>query len=162
MLQFTVPQFIDVEDKIIGPLTTRQFIILLTGAVFIGLCYRFLTFTWFVGSGFTIFGISGMFAFFKVNGMPFHFFILNFIETGKKPGLRVWNQTFTPVTEEDLEVIKKKEEEAPPKEQIITTSRLTELSLMVDTKGAFREEKNHLYSKVNQENGQKEEKSSEK
>ena len=31
MQMFTVPQFIDVEDKIIGPITTRQFIICLVG-----------------------------------------------------------------------------------------------------------------------------------
>ena len=28
-MRFTVPQFIDVEDKIFGPLTTRQFLIML-------------------------------------------------------------------------------------------------------------------------------------
>ncbi|KKS92044.1 MAG: hypothetical protein UV69_C0039G0006, partial [Parcubacteria group bacterium GW2011_GWE2_43_12] len=31
MQQFVVPQFIDVEDKIIGPITVRQFIIIMVG-----------------------------------------------------------------------------------------------------------------------------------
>ena len=39
MQQFTVPQFIDFEDKIIGPITTRQFLILMGGFVAIALCY---------------------------------------------------------------------------------------------------------------------------
>jgi hypothetical protein len=31
MVQFQVPQFLDVEDKVIGPLTTKQFLYLLGG-----------------------------------------------------------------------------------------------------------------------------------
>ena len=33
MDQFVVPQFIDVEDKIFGPVTTRQFVILLVAGL---------------------------------------------------------------------------------------------------------------------------------
>ena len=33
MQQFTVPQFIDVEPKIIGPITTRQFLIFLAAGL---------------------------------------------------------------------------------------------------------------------------------
>ncbi len=45
MRQFTVPQFIDVEDKIIGPLTVRQFLIMLTGFAVIGVSYKFADFS---------------------------------------------------------------------------------------------------------------------
>jgi hypothetical protein len=34
-MQFPVPQFTDVEDKIIGPLTVKQFFILLVSAAII-------------------------------------------------------------------------------------------------------------------------------
>ena len=33
MQKFIVPQFIDVESKIIGPITTRQFLIMLAGLI---------------------------------------------------------------------------------------------------------------------------------
>lgn len=48
MLQFTVPQFIDVEDKIIGTITVRQFIILLVAAILIAVSYRVLDTAGFV------------------------------------------------------------------------------------------------------------------
>jgi len=41
MPQFVVPQFIDVEDKIIGPITTRQFIMGVVAMLLIFLAYRF-------------------------------------------------------------------------------------------------------------------------
>ena len=141
MQQFTVPQFIDVEDKIIGPLTTRQFLILLLGAILIGLSYKFLKFTWFLGAGLTVFLISGIFAFLKINGMPFHFFVLNFVQTSKKPKKRIWNQRDKKMHDGEIKV-KKEEREIFPKKRVVPTSRLTELSLMVDTRGAFHGEKN--------------------
>ena len=136
MLQFTVPQFIDVEDKIIGPITTRQFLIMLTGFIFIGISYKLFDFSLFVVSGLLIFAMSGVLAFLKINGMPFHFFILNFLQTLKKPNLRVWNKipTKTDAGKEDKIDIDHKKEILPPKK--VSSSRLTELSLIVDTQGA--------------------------
>ena len=94
MQQFTVPQFIDVEDKIIGPVTARQFIIMLAGFMLIAISYKIFSFNLFIGIGMAIFGTSGTLAFLKINGMPFHFFILNFTQTTRRPGLRVWDKTF--------------------------------------------------------------------
>lgn len=137
MQQFTVPQFLDVEDKIIGPITARQFIILLAGFILIALCYKFLQFTTFIIVGLMIFGLSGIIAFLKVNGMPFHFFVLNFIQTTKRPGLRVWNNELSHY------VVAAEEKEELPTEAVlakppqISSSRLAELSLIVDTQGGY-------------------------
>ena len=51
MQQFTVPQFIDVEDKVIGPITVRQFIIMLAGFLAIAICYKLLDFAAFIVAG---------------------------------------------------------------------------------------------------------------
>jgi hypothetical protein len=144
MQQFTVPQFIDVEDKIIGPLTTRQFLIMLFCAVLIGACYKFFDFTLFVTMGIFIFMVCGVFAFFKINGMPFHFFVLNFFQTIGRPGLRIWENSigkaFAKEEQEETVAIEKIPQKAPLD---YTSSRLSELSLIVDTRGAYRgEEKN--------------------
>ena len=40
-MRFQVPQFIEVEDKIFGPLTLKQFIYVFGGG---GLCFVFYTF----------------------------------------------------------------------------------------------------------------------
>ena len=139
MQQFTVPQFIDVEDKIIGPITTRQFIIMLAGFAFIGISYKVFDFSLFITFGIITFGVSGIFAFLKINGMPFHFFVLNFIQTLKRPGIRVWNnyiyQKDTDWKEEKLKVTEKLPQ-IPAK--IYAASRLAELSLVVDTGGAYK------------------------
>ena len=41
-MQFIVPQFIDVEDKIIGPVTTRQFVVLLAAGAMIVIDYQII------------------------------------------------------------------------------------------------------------------------
>jgi len=81
MQQFVVPQFIDVENKIIGPITTRQFVIFLVGALFIGAAYKLFDFALFITVGILILGICGIFAFGRINGRPFHYFLLNLIQT---------------------------------------------------------------------------------
>lgn len=139
MQQFTVPQFIDVEDKIIGPVTARQFIIMLTGFMIMAICYRIFDFSLFLFSSIIIFAVSGIIAFFKVNGMPFHFFMLNFTQTFKRPKLRVWNCSLEEIKEYyEGETSKKKEEGPIVPQKIFDKSRLSELALMVDTQGVYK------------------------
>ena len=113
---------------------------MLTGFMFIAISYKIFRFSWFIVISIMIFGISGIFAFFKVNGMPFHFFILNFIQTSKRPFLRVWNNIYN-------KEIPIKEDASPPQEIATvpklsyTTSRLAELALVVDTQGGYGGEK---------------------
>jgi hypothetical protein len=141
MQQFTVPQFIDVEDKIIGPITTRQFIIMLLGFIIIGVGYKTFDFSLFITFGLSVFAISGVFAFVKINGMPFHFFVLNFIQTLQRPALRAWNNAIGRPAEDLGEYKKTIVEEKPTvMAKRFTTSRLAELSLIVDTQGAYQGE----------------------
>lgn len=77
--------------------------------------------------------------------MPFHFFVLNFSQTTIRPSKRVWNQDFGKDVVSDKEVqqtITYKEEVKPKKS--FTTTRLNELSLIVDTQGAFQGQKQDL------------------
>ncbi|WKZ25082.1 MAG: PrgI family protein [Patescibacteria group bacterium] len=139
MQQFTVPQFIEVEDKIIGALTVRQFVISLVGVLLIALCYRLFDFELFLIVGILIFLITVLFAFIKVNAMPFHFFLLNLIETLKKPRLRIWQKDDTMLAELMISHPKPKTPPSPPDRQALI-SRLNELSLIVDTKGMYQGE----------------------
>ncbi len=142
MQQFTVPQFIDVEDKIIGPITTRQFIIMLSGFALIGISYKIFDFSAFIVVGLSIFAISGIFSFAKINGSQFHLFVLNLIQTLKKPGLRVWNHTIGKSEAEYAEYkeieTKELEQASLPPDKHYTISRLAELALIVDTKGVYK------------------------
>jgi len=141
MQQFTVPQFIDVESKIIGPITTRQFLIFLGAAIIIGISYRLFDFSLFLTITIVIVVISSIFAFLKVNGRPFHFFVLNFIQTLGRSNVRVWNHRLSSIDQHAKEPEIKKEE-APIVKEVYQSSRLADLSLVVDTKGRYRGEDN--------------------
>jgi hypothetical protein len=141
MQQFIVPQFIDVEAKIIGPITARQFVIMLSGVVLGAVFYKIFDFSLFLTAAILDLIIVGIFSFVKINARPFHLFIINFLETLKKPKLRVWNNAIFNVN------VRKEEEEAEKTAQLSapslkrpTQSRLAELSLIVDTGGAYRGE----------------------
>ncbi|PKM89057.1 hypothetical protein CVU83_00765 [Candidatus Falkowbacteria bacterium HGW-Falkowbacteria-2] len=137
MQQFTVPQFIDVESKIIGPITTRQFLIFLGAATIIGISYKIFDFTLFLTTAIVVFLIATVFAFIKINGRPFHFFILNLVQTFRRPNLRVWNHRQGDIVSMPEAPITKAEVHAKPKE-IYRSSRLADLALVVDTKGRYR------------------------
>ena len=155
MQQFTVPQFIDVEDKIIGPITVRQFIIMMAGFMVIGIFYKIFNFSLFVMTGIGVFGMSGILAFFKVNGMPFHFFVLNFTQTAKRPSLRVWNNSHDQEAQtEDVEKIVGPKIPVQP-EKLITTSRLAQLALVVDTQGGYKGEEENAQIKIQSEKRKK-------
>jgi hypothetical protein len=137
MQQFTVPQFIDVEDKIIGPITTRQFLILLVGAIFVAIFYKTFDFSLFVFSSVIVAVIAFIIAFIKINGRPFHYFALNLIQTLKKPNLRVWNKTYDAsgaIEDDEIEKV----ERMPTKTINLRSSRLDQMSLIVDTYGQYR------------------------
>ena len=70
-MEYQVPQFIEVEDKIIGPLTLKQFIYI-SGAI--GICVVFFVYlpilVAFLLSA-PVVGLAAALAFYKVNGKSF-------------------------------------------------------------------------------------------
>lgn len=69
-MQFPVPQFIDTEDKVVGPFTLRQFMYIAigSGACFV-LFFLLQTWLWFLISLF-ILAIAAGLAFAKIEGRP--------------------------------------------------------------------------------------------
>jgi len=70
MAQYQVPQFIEVEDKIFGPLTLKQFIYLAGGGGLCFLMFSLLPIYLTVLLGIPIMALSAGLAFFSVNGRP--------------------------------------------------------------------------------------------
>jgi hypothetical protein len=137
MHQFTVPQFIDVEDKIIGPVTVRQFVILLVAGLFLFLEFKLSDFVLFIVLAVPTAIVFGTFAFAKINGAPFHYFVLNFVKTFRNPDLRLWRQMAeAEVKEEALPagII------TPTKQRRLDAPSLSSLSLLVDTGGIYQDE----------------------
>jgi hypothetical protein len=140
--QFIVPQFIDVEDKILGPISVRQFVMFLAAAGLIVGSYQILYKLANQPSAF-IFSAIGIlialiaFAFIKVNGRPFHIFVLSLLQSVKNPRIRLWNNVVT-------ERLTYRREPPPPAapavKQPMSQTKLARLALLVDTAGAFHEE----------------------
>ncbi|MCX6778913.1 MAG: PrgI family protein [Candidatus Magasanikbacteria bacterium] len=138
MYQFTVPQFIEVEDKILGPITVRQFIILLIDGIFLAIAWKLSDLALFIVFLVLFGGLGLILAFVKINGQPFHYFLLNFLQTMRKPTLRVWQRKFS---NRELMSLATTEKETPPPprayKEAISTSRLSEMILVVDTGGRY-------------------------
>ena len=91
-MQFKVPQFIDIEDKVFGPLTFKQFAYLAGGAGLGYLSFRFLpTFAAIiVGPAIVIFALA--LAFMKYNQKQFINVVESFIRYYSRSRLYLWNK----------------------------------------------------------------------
>lgn len=71
-MRFQVPQFIEVEDKIFGPLTLKQFIYMAGGGGVSFMIYALLDNLMLAAIPIIIImSISGLLAFYKINNRPF-------------------------------------------------------------------------------------------
>jgi hypothetical protein len=79
-MQFKVPQFLEIEDKIFGPFTFREFVYLVGG---VGLCfvlYKLLGFYLGLLPILAVAGLSLLLTFYKPNSKPF----INMLEASVK------------------------------------------------------------------------------
>jgi|SRR5581483_12202064 len=130
-MRFQVPQFIEVEDKIFGPLTLKQFIYLLGGAGISFIIYNI------IGSLFIsvililpVMAFSLALAFYKINNKPF----INVVESafyyffGSK--LYIWKKV-------EKSVVAKKVEQAQAPDFYVpklSDSKLKDLTWSLDIK----------------------------
>ncbi len=70
-MEYQVPQFIDVEDKIFGPLTIKQFIYVAGGVGLIAILFLMLPLFVAILIAIPVGALAGALAFFKMNGKPF-------------------------------------------------------------------------------------------
>lgn len=137
-MQYSVPQFVDVEDKIIGPLTLKQFLTLLVGSVF---C--FIYWSIFGGGGVFIFlslitlGAFGALAFVKFNGRPLTANIFSIFQFFLSSKTRVFQKIGERAFEMPAKKIQQTEEAKPGAET--TESRLNKLAYFLDQKVAEEE-----------------------
>jgi len=91
-MRFEVPQFIEVEDKIIGPFTWKQFIYLAGGLGLLIIFYFALPFVFFAMFGLPVGGLAGFLAFHRVNNRPFSVFLESFVNYMTKNKLYLWKK----------------------------------------------------------------------
>lgn len=137
--KFIVPQFIDNEDKILGPVTVRQFVLSLAGCFVIFLEFKLLALPYFILSLVLTVAIVGAFGFLKVNGQPFHIFFLNFVQTIQRPPIRVWDKN---PNDAELRYFIRPQTvpqtvAGPERKERPGSTRLRDLSLTVNTGGVY-------------------------
>ena len=133
-MRFTVPQFIEMEAKIVGPLTFRQFIFIgIAGAICFVLYFTlpfslFLLATIVLGSG------AVAFAFLKIGGQGLPTVLGNFLKFSLAPKIYLWGKKEVPTEVFKKEVVKaeEKKEELPLK--IAEKSQLKKLRTQIETK----------------------------
>lgn len=92
-MQHQTPQFIDIEDKVVGPLTLKQAIYIGGGLGALFLLFRFLPFFLFLVLGTLVVGLVAALAFYRFNNKPFS----HMLESGFKylvnSRLYLWRHT---------------------------------------------------------------------
>ena len=131
-MRFQVPQFIEVEDKIFGPLTFKQFIYVAGGVgVFVILLIILPTFlAILIGLPVVIFGAA--LAFYKVNDKPFINLVEAFFKFHTTNKLYIWRKEERKVVSSRQQVVGNEIEQVQvPK---LSDSKLKELTWSLDIK----------------------------
>ena len=135
-MQYQVPQFIELEDRIIGPLTLKQFLYLaFAGALLFVFWFLFKFYIWII-IAIPIAALAAVFAFLKINDRPFVYFFLAFIKYFTKPKLYIFSSASEKIKPETT--LPPKPSSAPQsgasegEAKKITPSKLKELALNLD------------------------------
>jgi len=124
-MRFKVPQFIDIEDKIFGPFTFKQFMYMGGGAGLSYLVYRSFPFFVAIALIAVIVAISASLTFVKINGKPFIFILEAYIRYAINSKMYIWKKSYEP----NKEGGKQSEEPLPlPQTKGLSASKLQNIS----------------------------------
>ncbi len=132
-MQFEVPQFIEIEDKIVGPLTLKQFIYI---AGTVGLAYISYSLIPYKAIG-VIFAIAflsfgGLLAFYQYNNRPFVKLVSSVFYFYTKPRLYIWKPR-KKIMKDKLDISNfKTTQTVVSQTQTPSSSRLTDMSWQLD------------------------------
>lgn len=133
-MRYSVPQFLETEDTVVGPLTIRQSLYLGFAAITGFLSIMVFTVFWAMILTLPVFIICVVLAFYKPDGRPVLTYVLSFFNFVFRPKLYVWKR------EPEGFIVKrgiKKEtyKEAQNTEfKVVSRNRLQELAWILDTK----------------------------
>lgn len=127
-MRYQVPQFIDVEDKVIGPFTVKQFVYLVGGAGMSFIIYTFLPIYIALILIAGVIPLSLALAFYKVNNKPFVDFMESAFLFYTKKNLYIWKKEEKKIEAKVVEDQEVKQVYVPR----LSDSKLKELSWSLD------------------------------
>ncbi|HEY4496039.1 MAG TPA: PrgI family protein [Candidatus Paceibacterota bacterium] len=127
-MRFQIPQFIEVEDRIFGPLTLKQFVYLAGGAGFSFALYRFLPFIIALPLILVVAGLALALAFFKLNGRNFIAVMESAFHFFRSSRLYIWHKLPRAPSTKGIKMA----EEAPLTVPRLSESKLKDLTWSLD------------------------------
>lgn len=139
-MRFQVPQFIEVEDKIFGPLTIKQFIYLAGGAGISFVIYSIFPFPIAVLLIVPVVVFSVALAFYKINDrFPFIYIVESAFKYAFGSKLYIWKKEERKVTPKEKEAVEVAKTLKVPK---LSDSKLKDLTWSLDIKESMYTNKN--------------------
>lgn len=132
-MRYKVPQNIDIQDKILGPLTMVQFIYAIVGG---GICYTIFMsvprpFSLILDIPIALFVIALIFL--KINERPFLDFLVSILEFNSTPKKRLWHHENMPDLR--VEIYQQKKNTGPVvQNKEITREQISQLAKRLDNK----------------------------
>ncbi len=133
-MQFQVPQFIEVEDKIFGPLTLKQFIYLAGGAAGIFVLYALLPLFLAIILAIPVGLFAAALAFYRMHGQPFIKVVENAFRYVTRNKVYTWKKREMPAKKPEPVNPPAGGEEIPVYIPKLTKSKLSDLAWSLDLK----------------------------
>ncbi|MFA7169321.1 MAG: PrgI family protein [Candidatus Paceibacterota bacterium] len=129
-MQFSVPQFIDVEDKIVGPFTGKQTIYLIAGGGVILFAFTFFNFFFFLVIMALIAPLTLAFAFYRPKGISMSRYLGNRLDFFTSNHLYVWRREPMITL---YKTVQKKHTSTETPMKTVSKSRIRDLANLLDT-----------------------------
>jgi hypothetical protein len=123
-MRFQVPQFIEIESKIFGPLTLKQFIYLIGGGGIIFILYVLLPFWLTIIFAIPVGAFAFALAFYKMNNQPFIKIVENALTFFSSSRVYIWKKAPIQAQKTAVEAIRKE-----TGGEIVNVPKLTESKL---------------------------------
>ena len=130
-MQFNVPQFIDIEDRIVGPLTAKQLGWLALDGVTLLVVWNLLDFSAFIIVAIISTALFGALAFLRPHDLPLVHFVTASLSFTAKPKIYVWKRNPQKNTARKIKPTPQKKTSTPgPKS--LDPKKLQEISKILD------------------------------
>jgi len=131
-MRFTLPQFIEHEPKIVGPLTFRQFSFIGVAAAICFILYYTVPFSVFLIACLILGGGAMALAFLRIGGRSLPTILGNFLKFSVSPKIFIWRKIEAPIKVFKKERIKKEEAEEELPLKIAERSQLKKIRTQIE------------------------------